>query len=122
MEIGWQIRWYRLAQKHAAGSAAERHTGGIRRGTIAFVDGRSVLGGQVGCVHDVLGGEWHAVNRTAARAPVAFARLRQGKIVVPMNPRFDLRFPCMDPLEAGTHQSFGREFAFANEGRGFTRR
>src|SRR5262245_37568617 len=81
---------YRLAQKHTAGCAAQRYTGGVRRGTIAFVDGRSVLRGQVGCVHNVLGSEWNSVNRTAARAPVAFPRLRQGKIVVQMNPCFDL--------------------------------
>ena len=62
------------------------------------------------------------MNRTAARAPVAFPRLRQGKIAVQMDPGFDLRFPRIDPLETGAHQSFGREFAFANARRGFTRR
>ena len=81
---------HRLAQKHPAGRAAQRHTRGVRRGTIAFVDRRSVLRGQVGRVHDVLGSEWNSVNRTAARAPVAFPRLRQGKIVVQMDPCFDL--------------------------------
>jgi hypothetical protein len=81
---------HRFAQKHPARRAAQRYTRGVRRGTIAFVDGRSVLRGQVGRVHNVLGSEWNAVNRTAARAPVAFPSLRQGKIVVQMDPRFDL--------------------------------
>jgi hypothetical protein len=62
------------------------------------------------------------MNRTAARAPVAFARLRQGEIAVQMDPGFDLCFPRIDPLETGTNQSFGRQFAFANPRCGLTRR
>src|SRR5262244_1846402 len=81
---------HRLAQQHPAGRAAQPHTGGVCRGAIAFVDRGSVLRGQVGRVHNVLGSEWNAVNRTAARAPVAFPGLRQGKIVVQMDPRVDL--------------------------------
>jgi hypothetical protein len=61
------------------------------------------------------------MNRTVARAPIAFPRLRQRKLAVQMNPCFYLRFPRIDPLEAGVHQSFGREFAVANALRGFTR-
>jgi len=38
-----------------------------------------------------------------------------------MNPRFDLRFPRIDPLETGADQSFGREFACANARRRFNR-
>jgi hypothetical protein len=113
---------HRLAQEDPAGRTAQCHAGGVRRGTVAFVDGRPVLRGQVSRVHDVLGSEWNSVNRTAVRGVVAFARLRQGKIAIQMDPCFDLRFPRIDPFETGAYQSFGRQFAFANTYGGFTRR
>jgi hypothetical protein len=59
---------------------------------------------------------------TAARTSVALPRLRQGKIAVQVDPRFDLRFACIDPFETGAYQSFGREFAFANARGSFTGR
>src|SRR5512135_2592052 len=100
---------YRLAQKHSARRAAERHASGVRPGTVAFVDGRAVLRGEVGRVHDVLGSKQHAVKRTAARGPVVLPLLRQSKSAVQMDLRLNLGFPCIDPLETGAYQSLGRK-------------
>jgi len=99
------------AEHHGPGLAAQRDRGRVGGRAVAGIDRRTVRGGHVGGVEQVLDAQRQAVQQAAHRARVEPACLRQCCLGREMLKGTDLGVALGHALQARPRQVFGPQFA-----------
>ena len=98
-----------FAEHDGARFARARYTDRIARRLVALVDRRAVLRRHVRGIHDIFDRDGHAVERPAARLPVARAGFGDHPVGREVRPRPHIVLALRDALEAGPGQVLGGE-------------